>query len=274
MAKPNDNMNTPKTPAEAARYQSNYERLKANYLQDWIACEEVLTLAGIDMEPTEYGGKTIEDGIEALKAERDELKAKLFAWDAHDLIHRETLDKLAESQAREAKLREACKEAYSVFFDPSEDDPSPNTLGWFAVEKLRQALSTPPPPVVSMDDAKCTPCGGTGQIHTTEWPALYDVCPDCQNDSSEDTTNENRAVDLPRFVRFCTDCRFCVMPDPKFDTGWQCSAPLANLLSGKTIRPNGDMPAWAARLQYCGTAAVWFEPKKEFIQNPSQRTTL
>jgi hypothetical protein len=58
-----------------AKLQSNYERLKANYLQDWIACEKVLVLAGIDMEPTEDGGKTIEDGIEALKTERDKIKS-------------------------------------------------------------------------------------------------------------------------------------------------------------------------------------------------------
>ncbi len=27
----------------------------------------------------------------------------------------------------------------------------------------------------------CQTCQGTRQIQTTEWPALYDACPDCQN---------------------------------------------------------------------------------------------
>ena len=29
--------------------------------------------------------------------------------------------------------------------------------------------------------ATCSGCNGTKQIQTTEWPALYDICPDCQN---------------------------------------------------------------------------------------------
>lgn len=58
------------------------------------------------------------------------------------------------SQAREIQLREACREAYSVYFDPGENEPKPNTLGWDAVEKLRLALTLPPPPVVAWEDAE------------------------------------------------------------------------------------------------------------------------
>lgn len=42
----------------------------------------------------------------------------------------------------------------------------------------------------------CATCHGTRQIQTTEWPAIYDACPDCQNDEMtsprQTTTNTQK----------------------------------------------------------------------------------
>ncbi len=38
----------------------------------------------------------------------------------------------------------------------------------------------------------CATCHGTRQIQTIEWPALYDVCPDCQN--VEDQEREEKTL--------------------------------------------------------------------------------
>lgn len=65
-----------------AKLESENAKLKANYIADWIACEKILTSAGIDMDPTEYGGKTVETGIEDLKAAMDESKTILQKWTA------------------------------------------------------------------------------------------------------------------------------------------------------------------------------------------------
>ena len=61
-------------------------------------------------------------------------------------------------------------------------------------------------------------------------------------------------------VRICANCRHCVKHDPEFSTGWECKAVLRNVIDGHVIRPNGEMPVWAARDQYCGVNGLYYEP--------------
>lgn len=112
----------------------------------------------------------------------DELQKQANHWCVMYSIasdERDTLrQQLAESLARESQLREACKEAYSVFFDPGENEPRPNTLGWDAVEKLRQALTLPHPPVIAMEDALVLIAGAYQRGHN-------DTVESCYADSDE-----------------------------------------------------------------------------------------